>query len=105
MATTHSQDKRPVGRPRRDGKPVGSIPNVSSGRPRGRPRKDGLPVGSVKFPSVAAPWAATPLFRPVALFSAVPVVPLVVPLDYHFWAPVALPPALLMFSNNKPGGQ
>ncbi|KAI6363525.1 hypothetical protein MCOR25_005883 [Pyricularia grisea] len=52
MAVFDSLPKRPVGRPRRDGKPAGSVPKASSGRPRGRPRNDGLPAGSVKRPQV-----------------------------------------------------
>ncbi|EHA58217.1 hypothetical protein MGG_15309 [Pyricularia oryzae 70-15] len=86
MAVVNSQPKRPVGRPRRDGQPAGSVPKVSSGRPRGRPRKDGLPAGSVRQPHTEPPVA-----HPGVPFSGPPVVPSVVPRVNSFRAP-ATPP-------------
>jgi hypothetical protein len=60
--TNEVSAKRPVGRPRKDGKPAGSVklvtpapravkePKVKVKRPVGRPRKDGKPAGSVPKP-------------------------------------------------------
>lgn len=53
--TVTADVKRPVGRPRKDGKPAGSVKKVATPvvktvkvkRPVGRPRKDGKPAGSV----------------------------------------------------------
>ncbi|TLD12684.1 uncharacterized protein PgNI_02889 [Pyricularia grisea] len=118
MAVFDSLPKRPVGRPRRDGKPAGSVPKASSGRPRGRPRNDGLPAGSVKRPQgpTATPMAPTmvphlgtpvaPSMAPsIALSMALSLAPPITPPITPPSAPPSQPPAPARPSGPVPASQ